>query len=138
MIDLEHIQTCIGSLQMRTEEERPNHFASWVVEQGGTWPVMPSGEAHLVEVQLFEITGLGASPIEAIRDWTKCASRRIETAEKLSAARKALRLPDIISDTDIATHCEILKSLGTPDDSHLARQLEAAIGRHRNPQSIPA
>ncbi|MEY8117625.1 hypothetical protein AB9F26_05060 [Falsihalocynthiibacter sp. BN13B15] len=138
MIDLEHIQTCIGSLQMRTEEERPSHFASWVVEQGGTWPIMPRGVAHLVEVQLFEITGLGTSPIEAIRDWMKCASRRIETAEKLNTARNALRLPDIISDADIATHCEILKSLGTPEDSHLARQLLAAIGKHKKPQPTHA
>ncbi|MEY8099566.1 hypothetical protein AB9F29_19480 [Falsihalocynthiibacter sp. S25ZX9] len=138
MIDLEHIQTCLGSLQMRTEEERPSHFASWVVEQGGTWPVMPRGVAHLVEVQLFEITGLGASSIEAIHDWMKCANRRVETAEKLNTARNALRDAASISDAVVHAHCQTLKSLGTPEDSHLARHLEAAIAKQNQPQPIQA
>ncbi|MEY8143042.1 hypothetical protein [Falsihalocynthiibacter sp. CO-5D18] len=119
MIDALTIRTCIGSLQMRTDDERPSHFASWVVEQGGTWPVIPE-KGNQVIVQLFGVVGTGTLIGEAICNWINAASRLADTEERVEKARAALRGPTDIDGKTVHAHCETLKSFGTPEDFALA------------------
>lgn len=82
----------LAQLATKTEtEDRIELFQNAVIEAGGDFTLPRAGAAtssHLVELSLFGIHDAGATPAEALANWTLRATEHIERKRATGAAER--------------------------------------------------
>ncbi len=107
--------------------QRLRIFTGAIIKRGGTIILPPdAGDAqdhwgpHVVEFSLHGILGTGATPSEALAEWTKCATRQVE-AERI--VREATAPPE-----DLQEACLLVRTRSRdPAAIDQGRRLQAAL-----------